>query len=505
MERDLTRLTSTAFDLVVVGGGIHGSCIAWDATLRGLRVALLERDDFGAATSANSLRIIHGGLRYLARGQLRRMRESIRERSAFLRIAPHFVEPLPVVVATAGAGARGRPAMAAALALNDLLSLDRNRGLDAARRLPRGRLLSLAECRRLFPAFPVAGASGGALWYDATVRHPERLTLAFVRSAAERGAVVANYCRVDRLDVENGAVRGVIATDLVGGGTVAVSGRAVAVAAGPWTAEVAGSEGSLLPQAFALNLQVAGRLAEAAIGFRAPTGPREDPIIGGRRYIFLAPQGDSTLLGTWYAPADGAPEAELIERGTAALLAEFQAACPALGLTAEDIEARQWGRLPLKAGRERGRPDALADRYRVMDHGANEGPSGIVSVEGVKFTTARQVAEVAVDRIVAILGVPTAPCRTLEQVVDGPEGALDPAFEPRIRRAIREEMALRLSDVVLRRIPPDAGPGPGRERVTAAARIAAAELGWTPAAQEAEIDDVLRRLRSAGRTPEPPA
>src|SRR3954447_14684083 len=126
MERDLTRLAGTAHDVVVVGGGIHGACIAWDAALRGLRVALVERDDFGGATSANSLRIVHGGLRYLARGDLRRMRESIRERSAFLRIAPSLVEPLPVLVPTTGAGTRSRPAMGTAIALNDLLSLDRN-------------------------------------------------------------------------------------------------------------------------------------------------------------------------------------------------------------------------------------------------------------------------------------------------------------------------------------------------------------------------------------------
>src|SRR5512144_646495 len=115
MIRDLHRLAGTTHDLIVVGGGLHGACIAWDASLRGLRVALIERDDFGAATSGNSLRIVHGGLRYLARGDLRRMRESIHERSVLLRIAPTLIQPLPVLVPTSGMGTHGRVAMAAAL------------------------------------------------------------------------------------------------------------------------------------------------------------------------------------------------------------------------------------------------------------------------------------------------------------------------------------------------------------------------------------------------------
>src|SRR6187455_3423319 len=129
MKRDLTRLTDEAFDVVVVGGGIQGAWIAWDAALRGLKVALVERDDFGAATSANSLRIVHGGLRYLARGDLVRMRESTQERSTLLRIAPGLVEPLPVLVPTRGLGTQSRLALGVALALNDLSSAGRNRGL----------------------------------------------------------------------------------------------------------------------------------------------------------------------------------------------------------------------------------------------------------------------------------------------------------------------------------------------------------------------------------------
>jgi glycerol-3-phosphate dehydrogenase len=504
MERDLTRLAGTAHDVVVVGGGIHGACIAWDAALRGLRVALLERGDFGAATSAASLRIVHGGLRYLARGDLHRMRESIRERSAFLRIAPTLVEPLPVMLPTTGAGTQGRAAFRAALALNDLLSLDRNRGLETSRRLPPGRLLSREACRRLFPAFPLSDASGGALWHDARLVHPERLTLAFVRAAALHGAAVANHCRMDRVVSEAGRVRGVIATDLEGGAGFEVRGRAVVLAAGPWTPELAGG-GRAGPQAFALNVELGRRLAEAAVGVRAPTGPADDPIIGGRRFIFLVPRGETTLLGTWYAAADDGEPRELVARGTAALLAELRGACPAVQLTAADVVRCHWGRLPLKAGREAGRSNALAERPSVTEHGAAGGIQGMFSVEGVKYTTARAVAEHVVDRIAAELGAGVAPCATARVRVDEGLGDLAAPLESRVRQAVRSEMALRLSDVVLRRTTLGIPPGPTRKQVGAAARLVAGELGWAPAREEAEIEEVMRQLRGSGSTMEPAA
>ena len=503
MERDLTRLADPTHDVVVVGGGIHGACIAWDAALRGLRVALLERDDFGAATSASSLRIVHGGLRYLARGDFPRMRESIRERSAFLRIAPTLVEPLPVLVPTAGYGTQGRAALATAIWLNDLLSLDRNRGLEAGRRVPGGRLVSAEACRRLFPAFP-PGTTGGALWSDARLVHPERLTLALVRSAAARGAAVANYCRMDRVVSEGGRVRGVIATDLVGGGRFEIRGRTVVLAAGPWTPELAGAAG-VRPLAFALNLEIGRRLAEAAVGVRAPSGPAEDPIIGGRRFIFLVPQGGTTLLGTWYAAADGGDPCDLVERGTAALLSELRSACPALQLTGADVVRRQWGRLPLKAGREAGRAEGLAERPVVTDHGAAGGMRGMFSVEGVKFTTARAVAEHVVNRLVAHLGVIAGPCATARTRVDEGLDDLGTPLDTRVRVAVRSEMALRLADIVLRRSTLGVPLGPARAQVAAAARLAGAELGWTPAREETEIEEVMRQLRGTGSTMEPAA
>ncbi|HSB56072.1 MAG TPA: FAD-dependent oxidoreductase, partial [Gemmatimonadales bacterium] len=179
MPRDLIALAGVDHDLLVIGGGIQGATIAWDAALRGLRVALVERDQFGAATSANSLRIVHGGLRYLSRGDLPRMRESIRERSTLLRIAPGLVEPLGVAIPTGAPGYPGRTAMALALRLNDLVSAGRNRHLLSSSHIPPGRLVSPAELAELCPPLRQIGSRGGALWHDARMSHPERLIYAF--------------------------------------------------------------------------------------------------------------------------------------------------------------------------------------------------------------------------------------------------------------------------------------------------------------------------------------
>ena len=218
-----TRLTSRVHDSVVIGGASMAPA-SWDAALRNSTSPWSSVTISGAATSANSLRIVHGGLRSLVRGDLRRMRESVRERAALLRVAPSLVEPLPVLVPTDGQRGPGRLALGAALRLNDLPSPDRNRAAPPDRHIRRGRPVPFEQCRQLYPAFP-AGASGGALWWDARMRHPERLTFAFVRAAVERGAVAANYCRVDQVVVEAGAVVGVRTTDLLGGGTLDVPAR----------------------------------------------------------------------------------------------------------------------------------------------------------------------------------------------------------------------------------------------------------------------------------------
>src|SRR3954470_125919 len=502
MRRNLSRFADTAFDLLVVGAGIHGACAAWDATLRGLSVAIVDQDDFGGATSANSLRIVHGGLRYLTRGDFPRMMESIQERSALLRIAPDLVRPLPVLVATHGRGLRGRWAHRLALASNDLISIFRNRHLSLERAIPPGRLVSRSECLTLFPGFsPGHGLTGGAVWYDAQLRHPERLTLSFLRSASSRGAVLANYVRVHGLRVINGAVESALATDVVDGKSVTIRARAVLVAAGPWSTEIVaqaipGSRHSAgATHALGVNVVLNRRLSEIGVGVQGRSGLERDPVGGGRRFLFLAPQGRTTVLGTWYSVPDrrGDVRGE-VERGARLLLDELNEACPTLGVSSTDVVRHQWGWLPLKAGVEPGRPDALADRPRVLDHG-REGVRGLFSMEGVKYTTARRVAERAVDRIFDGLGRQSPPCLTSTV-------PLDSGGQPDVSHAIREEMAIKLADIVFRRTTLGEAPGPDRAAVEAAARTAGIELGWSATRQEAEIEDVMRQSGMPGATVE---
>ncbi|HEX5574668.1 MAG TPA: FAD-dependent oxidoreductase [Gemmatimonadales bacterium] len=505
MRRDLSQLVNRSFDLLVVGAGIHGACIAWDASLRGLSVALLDSGDFGAATSANSLRIVHGGLRYLARGDFPRLLESIRERTTLLRIAPNLIEPLPVLVPTyAHSAVRGRLAYRIGLAANDLISWRRNRGLQPGGRIPHGRLVSRGECLQLFPWFPAEGLTGGALWYDARIRHPERLTLSFVCSASRHGAVPANYVRVDRLLLRDGAVEGAAVSDVVDGAAFEVRAKATVVAAGPWTRSLIASTLQRGPipveptGALALNVVIGRQLTQVAVGTQARTGAAEDPVCGGYRFLFINPEQGSTLLGTWYSGAAAANVTLLCQSGAHRLLNEFNEACPGLGLTLTDVVRYQWGWLPLKGGREAGPPQGLADRPIILNHGRSDGVAHLFSVEGVKYTTARRVAERVVDQIFRDLRRASPPCRTAEEPLEessraaffDPDGAMEKSS---ILGAVRNEMAVKLSDIVFRRSNLGGIPRLQRSALDKIAGISGTELGWSVSRREAEIDEVLRQ------------
>jgi glycerol-3-phosphate dehydrogenase len=468
LRRDLAALAERTYDLVVVGGGIHGVAAAWDAAQRGLAVALVERDDFGSGVSWNSLKTIHGGLRHLQKADLVRLRESVHERSALLRIAPALVKPLGFLVPTYGHGAKGREAMAVGLFLNDLLSADRNRDLPPERRIPRSLMLSPRETLARVPGLAEVGLSGGALWYDAQVESSERLTIAFAHAAAASGAVLANHIEAASFLRDGRRVAGVRARDQATGQQIDVRAGLILNAAGPSALALlskAGLPSPKVPFVRAMNLLFA-RPAGVAQGVGA---------LSAGRFLFLVPWRGMTMVGTAYEPAD-APEPPDSVR---TFLEEARGAFPWADLRAPDLSLVHRGLVPGSGG-----ATGLRTRTLWLDHEA-DGVPGLLTVLGVKFTTARGVAETAVDLAARRLGRTVAACRTSFTPLPRAR-PLEGPLEDRVREVAREEMAVSLGDALLRRLDIGTAGPPAETDVAVAARVMAAELGWDEARLAAE-------------------
>jgi glycerol-3-phosphate dehydrogenase len=467
VKRDLAALGAREWDVAVVGGGIYGAAVAWDAAQRGLSVALVEREDFGSGVSWNSLKTIHGGMRYLQKLDLGRLRESARERATLLAIAPEVVRPLPFVVPTYGHGATGREALALGLLLNDWLTRDRNRGLPPSHRIPAARTVSAAEVLRLVPGLERRGLSGAALWHDAQAASTERLTLGFVHAAADAGALPANHAEAVSLLRAAGRVAGVAVRDTLGGGTIEVRARMVVNAAGPWADEFLARGG--------LARTPAPLLRARNVVLRRP--PAVPFAVGARsegRFLFLVPWEGRTILGTSYEPA-GAPPSDPMT-----FLDEASRTFPWAGIGRADATLVHEGLVP-----GHGDASGLSTRPRLHDHEAEDGLPGLISLQGVKYTTARAVAERAVDLALGRLGRSGPPCRTAVTPL-AKARALPGPLEERARLAAREEMALTLADAVLRRLDLGTAGPPAEPDLGAVSRVLAAELGWSAARERAE-------------------
>jgi glycerol-3-phosphate dehydrogenase len=456
VRRDLGALTAREHDVVVIGGGIHGAAAAWDAAQRGLAVALVEAADFGGGTSWNSLKTVHGGLRHLQRADVAGLRESARERTALLRIAPALVRPLAFLVPTYAGRAPSRLALLAALRVSDLLTLGRNRGLAASHFVPGGRLLSRSEVLDRLPLAGSAGLTGGAEWTDAQVTSTERLLLSFLHAAADAGAAVANY--VEAMRIERGAdgVTGVSARDVLGGGTVALRTRAVVAAAGPGLGAVLGGAG-LAPAAVPL-LHAANLVFDRDVSPAQAVGANS-----GGRFLFLVPWQGRSIVGTAYAAGDPPPAAPFLD--------EARRAFPWAGLQAADVALVHRGRVPGS-----GEASGLWTRSRVRDHG-QDGAAGLVSVLSVKYTTARAMAERAVDAAARRGRRRLAPCRTAVTPLRR-AAPLEGTLGEQARHAVREEAAMHLDDAILRRLDLGTGGRPSPAAVEEVQSAMAAELGW---------------------------
>jgi glycerol-3-phosphate dehydrogenase len=445
------------YDLVVIGGGIYGVALVFEAARRGYCAVLLERADFGGATSWSSLRIIHGGLRYLQSLDLRRFRESVAERHWFLRYFPDLVRPLPCLMPLYGHGLKRPAFLRLALIANDLLGVQRNRDLEPHVRLMRGRVLGARETLRLFPQARQSGLRGGAIWYDAVMLSSERVLMDLLGWACRCGATALNYMDVERILIEDGKSAGVEARDRITDRSHRFQAPRVVNAAGAQARLLAGRADRDLPILFrptlAFNLLLnRPPLAEVAVAVQPPQPDAQ--------VYFVLPWKGRLLAGTFYAGLPEATcEAQVAEDQVRQFLRELNAAVPGLHLAAHEVIQIYAGLLP---GRRPGSTQ-LATQAIVHAHGTHGGPQGLYSISGVKFTTARRVAEVALRTIFGrdlrtCLNAPERPQPGVDlgaQTLLGTATSFDAPsreIEPLLRRIVREEAVIHAEDLLLRRL-----------------------------------------------------
>jgi glycerol-3-phosphate dehydrogenase len=534
MRRDVDLLTGRTFDLLIVGGGVYGLTMACDAAKRGLDVALIERADFGSGNSFNHLRTIHGGLRYLQTFDVGRARESAAERRILARIAPHALRTTPFALPLYRSLTKGKTALRCGLLLDRLVSAGRNEGVAASLSLPAGHVISRSDAIDRFPGMRRQGLTGAAIWHDYVVEEADRLTFAWALGADEAGAVLANYVEATAFLADGKRISGVRVIDRLTGRPREIAARFIVNAAGSGTDALLEPLG-LRPAApillKAMNLVTRRDAGDEAIGARSRAG----------RHLFLVPWRGCALFGTWESSAPIVPGGPaVVESEVADFIAELNSAFAGLDLTMDDVALVHHGLVP--GARKPKGGVALEGHERIDDHRA-EGFSGLLSVAGAKYTTARAVAERTVDNVVERLGRPAAPCRTREPL---PGGAMaDPADLIRSARrahdamlrsdaiphlvgaygshydrvvalaadgpswreslshrspvigaelvwAVRNEMAVTLADCVIRRTPLGALGQPEESALQRAADIVGAEMGWTAEQKRAEMRTVAR-------------
>jgi glycerol-3-phosphate dehydrogenase len=482
MRRALDRLANEIFDVLIVGGGVTGICVARDAARRGLKVALVERGDFAAATSAHNSKLIHGGLRYLRNFELGLVRESLRERRIWQRIAPHLVHPLPFLVPLFGGGAKERATLAAGLTLYDILSFDRGWLDDPKQRLPGHSWLSATEARAREPVLDRPDLKGAFLYYDAQMVSPERLALECLIDADANGAAVANYVEAGRLLLRDGRVEGASVRDAIGDAPFDIRAKTTLVAAGPW-ADIFLAHATNKPASHKL-------LRSKGIHVLVPSLTREFALTMATEHghFFVLPWRGHTLLGTTDTAFTGDPDTVGVnERDIADFFAFINTHLPNARLTRDKVEFFYAGLRPLVDDGS-GDTYGASRRAELVDHGKDDGLHGLFSAIGGKWTTSRDLARKVVDRLVGMLGIKTRKCDTATAVL--------PAKRASVQDAIRDEMALTLADVVMRRTDLGVFGPPPSETLDSVSREMATALGWSEEKRLAEIASLSRVYRT---------
>lgn len=531
LTRFIEKPVNTTLDCLIIGGGITGAALAYEAASRGYTTALIEKDDFGGATSAATGKLIHGGLRYLKQFELGLVRESLKERRILSNIAPNLVYPFPMILPKVGLVER------LGLTAYDLLSFDRNRVWDASKKIPGFKTLSRKDSRAAGPPSTHPPSGRAIRYYDCLCLSPERLTLAFIKSAAAHGAAVANYCRAQKLIIRNSCVLGAEVVDRLSGKTTQIHSRVTVNAAGPWTHD-------LLNTAAETKTPLPKMRSE---GIYLVTRKLTDEMylyVGDHGHFSFAPWRNHSLIGPTDTPYYGPVDKWRLTRESVDGFIETinRASGLKTPLTRADVKFVYGGLRPLA---ETGSDDTYnaSRRSDLHDHEA-EGILGLITAAGGKYTTSREFACQIFREIVRKVGKEAGPAITHDRHLYGCDikdiegfipsaqaadpGRPGPTMDYLIRHygreyrsvlelagrspalatpvnadgeilaqvlfALRHEMARSLTDIFFRRTGMGWLGHPGDRVIQEAAVLAAEELGWSDEKTDEEIRTLTDRF-----------
>jgi len=459
--RELDALRHDVVDLLVIGGGVTGTGVALDAASRGLSVALVEKNDLAAGTSRWSSKLAHGGLRYIAAGQLGVAWESAVERNHLFRtIAPHLVRPMRFVIPDLPGYAAGNKSIArAGFTIAD--------GLRVAARtpssLPRTRWVDSAQTRALAPSLR-ADVRGGFVTVDGALEDDARLVVAIARTAAMHRARVITHCAA--LDVSRDGAR---VRDEISGAVLEVRARVVVAATGVWT-------GGLV-DGVPLQPSKGAHLLLRAASLGSPTSAFNILVPGSRnRFVFAVPRPDGTVqVGLTDDAVDHVEDTPRVSAADERFLLETLSTGLASPVTSADVVGRFAGLRPLLGHAGGSSAADLSRRHALLER------DGVLVIVGGKLTTYRRMAQDAVDMAVRKLGSNRA-CVTTKLPLVG-AGAPTAAYDDRLARRFGGEAA----EVAACGLAEPIAPG---------LPVLRCEVGWAVAAEGAvSVDDVDRRLR----------
>ncbi len=511
----LRRLGDERFDVLVVGGGITGAGVALDAATRGLRTALVERDDFASGTSSKSSKLVHGGLRYLQQREVRLVYEALYERQRALENAPHLVRILPFLVPLLTRGGVIDRRLARLLG-TALWMYDLSGGVRIGKRHHR---VDVDTALAHMPSLARDRLAGAYVYYDAQA-DDARLTLTIARTAAAHGAAIANYAAVRGFVKDGGCIVG--ARVDADGDEIEVRARVVVNAAGVWSDDVRALDDGRSPASIepAKGVHIALPWEKVRNDIAAIV-----PVPKDRRMVFVVPWGDTTYVGTTDTHYDGPLDDPACTPADVDYLLAALNGVTEEKLTASDVIGTWAGLRPLLRA---GRTTRTADLSRR--HTVQVAPSGVVTVTGGKLTTYRRMAADAVDGALGVLGERARPSHTKHlRLIGGegiatPEASLEPSTHEHLtgrygteaevvralgaddpdlaaplvpglpyvraeaRYAVRHEMARTLDDVLSRRtrarlLARDASA----DSAHTVAALIGDDLGWSDAERDAQV------------------